>query len=111
MRDVVSKLSVKISEASAIGCTGSQLQLNNYDGYWGTQVALNASVVVYPATAKDVAATIIAYNSGKDRHKSEFAFGGGLHSRKSNQYTLFYRHTGADMFSSDWVVHDRGFYG
>ena len=72
------QLSKSLSPQSAISCLGSPLQQHNAHRYWGIQFGKNASVVVYPATTKDVSLTIEAANAspkGKD-----FAFVCGAHS-------------------------------
>lgn len=72
------QLSSQLSPQSAISCLGSPLQLQNADRYWGIQFGKNASVVVYPASTKDVSLTVQAANaSPKGR---DFAFVSGAHS-------------------------------
>ncbi|KAL9608736.1 MAG: hypothetical protein Q9167_006454 [Letrouitia subvulpina] len=72
------RLSKKLSPQSAISCLGSPLQQENAHRYWGIQFGKNASVVVYPASTKDVSLAVQAANAspkGKD-----FAFVCGAHS-------------------------------
>ncbi len=72
------RLSKELSPESAISCLGSPLQQHNVNRYWGVQFGKNASVVVYPASTKDVSLIVQAANAspkGKD-----FAFVCGAHS-------------------------------
>ena len=72
------RLSKELSPHSAISCLNSPLQQHNANRYWGVQFGKNASVVVYPASTKDVSLTVQAANAspkGKD-----FAFVSGAHS-------------------------------
>ena len=72
------QLSKDLSPQSAISCLGSPLQQHNAHRYWGIQFGKNASVVVYPASTKDVSLAVHAANTspkGKD-----FAFVCGAHS-------------------------------
>ncbi|KAK2023009.1 FAD-binding domain-containing protein [Colletotrichum zoysiae] len=76
---LITKLDDLFSSTSAIGCSGSQLQKDNAGGYWGEQYAKNASIVVYPSTAKDVQDAVSAFVSSEKGGKTELAFGSGFH--------------------------------
>lgn len=76
---LVTQLELAFSNTSAIGCSQSELQLENAKGYWGIQYAKNASIVAYPSTTEDVADAVQAYLDNAEARKLGFAFGGGLH--------------------------------
>lgn len=79
--ELVKQLDQAFSNTSAIGCIHSELQLENAQGYWGIQYAKNASIVVYPSTAEDVAAAIRVFINSPEAKGLDFAVGGGLHGR------------------------------
>lgn len=70
-------LAPQLSPSSFISCAGSPLQLYNAGRYWGEQFGKNASVVVFPASAADVASTIKA--AGMSPLGTDFAFVSGGH--------------------------------
>ncbi|PQK12030.1 hypothetical protein BB8028_0003g06490 [Beauveria bassiana] len=72
-------LASRLSENSAISCLGQPLQLRNANRYWGEQFGKNASVVVYPATTKDVSQAVQAANWSK--FGADFSIVGGAHSQ------------------------------
>lgn len=81
-------LAERVSDESAISCQGETLQLHNYNRYWGTQFGKNASVVVYPATTKDVSYAVRAANSSP--LGDDFAFVGGAHSQTNSSSAYGY---------------------
>jgi len=58
---------------------GSSGQVDNYNKYWGRNRALNATVVVYPATVADVSLTIQA--AARSSITDGFAFVSGGHGQ------------------------------
>lgn len=72
-------LETELSNSSAIACRGHPLQLHNFNRYWGEQFGKNASVVVYPATTKDVSLAIQA--ASWSRFGSDVSIVGGAHSQ------------------------------
>ncbi|KAM3447561.1 hypothetical protein MY3296_008591 [Beauveria thailandica] len=72
-------LASRLSKNSAISCRGQPLQLHNANRYWGEQFGKNASVVVYPATAKDVSRAVQAANWSK--FGTDFSIVGGAHGQ------------------------------
>ncbi|KAM3538171.1 hypothetical protein ARSEF1564_008910 [Beauveria bassiana] len=58
---------------------GLPLQLRNANRYWGEQFGKNASVVVYPATTKDVSRAVQAANWSK--FGADFSTVGGAHGQ------------------------------
>ncbi|KAK8143507.1 hypothetical protein G3M48_007156 [Beauveria asiatica] len=72
-------LASRLSKNSAISCRGQPLQLHNADRYWGEQFGKNASVVVYPATTKDVSRAVQAANWSK--FGTDFSIVGGAHGQ------------------------------
>lgn len=70
-------LVARLTPNAVISCKGSSWQEYNAGRYWGSQFGVNASVVVFPVTTRDVSNAMIATNwtpLGKD-----FAFVGGAH--------------------------------
>ncbi|KAF2149857.1 FAD binding domain protein [Myriangium duriaei CBS 260.36] len=68
-----------IDKKTAISCKGQPLQQHNAGRYFGTQNSVSASVVVFPATKKDVQNAVQAAN--KSSLGSNFAFVGGAYGQ------------------------------
>lgn len=75
----LSWLASLLSANAAISCEGSELATHSVGRYWGTQDGKNASVVIYPTTAKDVNYTVQA--SSKSPLGKDFAFVCGAHGQ------------------------------
>lgn len=70
-------LQQSLSENALMSFKGSPGQVDNYNKYWGRNIALNATVVVYPATPADVSLTIQA--AALSYYTVGFAVVGGGH--------------------------------
>lgn len=77
----LSWLASQLSSNAVISCAGQPLQLYNAGRYWGTQYGKNASVVVFPTTASEVASTMNA--TLMTPLGTGFAFAGGAHGELS----------------------------
>ncbi|KAJ1550678.1 hypothetical protein HK405_000038, partial [Cladochytrium tenue] len=70
-------LSYGLSPFASVGCRGSDLQLYNQARYWGTQIGLPATAVVFPRTKEDVSAALVAAARGAGG--GDVAVVGGAH--------------------------------
>jgi len=70
-------LASQLSSSAVISCAGQPLQLYNANRYWGKQYGRNASVVIFPTTAGEVASTMKA--TSMTPLGEGFAFAGGAY--------------------------------
>lgn len=75
----LSWLAPLLSTNAAISCQGQGLASYTAGRYWGSQYGKNASVVIFPATAKDVSYAVQA--ASKSPLGKDFAFVCGAHSQ------------------------------
>ncbi|OAA69566.1 FAD binding domain protein [Cordyceps fumosorosea ARSEF 2679] len=73
-------LEARLSSGAAISCRGQPLQQLNANRYWGEQFSKNASVVVFPATARDVSHAVQAARWSR-AGGGDMAIVGGAHSQ------------------------------
>lgn len=119
---VLRALSLSLSDSSAIACQGSPLQLYNQGRYWGEQYGKNASVVVFPTTAQDVANAILssALSSSSEEEDLSFVSGGHGQSNASsttgfmidlswmNSTQILHNVTLDDVYVSTAIAYDSG---
>lgn len=80
------QLTNDLSPQSAISCLNSPLQQHNANRYWGKQFGKNASVVVYPASTKDVSLTVQAAKLSPKGKDLAFVSGGHGMTNASSSY-------------------------